>query len=159
MRELMTTTRVLLDNSYPRGVLWRAPLRRRRDGARGRNKTVTLVCRDRFHPPPPPLAPTERRPPNWAQFAIALALLPLTPSFAWARTPTPTPVPTNTDGPSPTSTTPTSPSPTPTGTRPMPYIRIVISLDVARSGQRVTLDGSANDPSGTYRWSQTRGDV
>src|SRR5262245_34491009 len=120
MRELMTTTRVLLDNSYPRGVLWRAPLRRRRGGARWRSKPVTLVCRDRFHPPPPPLAPTARRPPNWARFAIALALLALTPSFAGARTPTP--VPTNTDGPSPTSTTPTSPSPTPTGTRPMPYI-------------------------------------
>jgi hypothetical protein len=38
---------------------------------------------------------------------------------------------------------------------------VVIHLapDPARSGQRVTLDGSQNDPSGTYRWSQVGGDV
>jgi hypothetical protein len=90
--------------------------------------------------------------------ALALLLAALTPSTALGRTPTPTPVPTNTDGPSPTPTT-TWRSPTPPGTPPLPHtVVILVAPDPARSGQRVTLDGSQN-PSGTYRWSQVGGEL
>ena len=89
--------------------------------------------------------------------ALAIAVTTLVPSAAAARTPTPTAVPTRTDGPSPTVTT--TGSPTPTGTPAIPEVLVSISPDPARSGQRVTLDGSRNDPSATYMWSQAGGDV
>jgi len=90
--------------------------------------------------------------------ALVLTLVVMASSMAQARTPTPTPVPTNTDGPSPTVTATGSvtpiPSATPTGTYPIPSVYLDVSPNPARSGQRVTLDASDNDPSATYHWSQ-----
>jgi hypothetical protein len=103
-----------------------------------------------------------QRPPCLLSIAGMFAWLVCASSAALAHTPTPTPVPTNTDGPSPTITqtgtiTP-DPTATATGTYPIPPVYLDVSPNPARSGQRVTLDASRNNPSATYRWSQIGGD-
>jgi hypothetical protein len=103
---------------------------------------------------------------RYPHLVAAVSLLGLLAAPAWGRTPTPsitvTPsiTPTDTFGPSPTATdTQAAPSPTPTGTPPHPYAAFSIDPPVARSGQRVLLDGRGSFQPQVYRWQQIDGDV
>ena len=98
-----------------------------------------------------------RRPCVISGAALFLTLAVLSCAPALARTPTPSMTPTVTDGPSPTITG--SRTPTSTGTPAVPYVVADAAPNPARSGQRVTLDGSGNNPYETYEWSQVGGDV
>ena len=82
---------------------------------------------------------------------LLLAGLGFSTSAALARTPTPT------DGPSPTPLR--TESPQPTATPEFPVLRVTALPNPARSGQRVTLDGSASfGATGAY-WEQDPNDA
>lgn len=103
---------------------------------------------------------------RYSHCLAAASLLCLLAAPGFGRTPTPsitaTPsiTPTDTFGPSPTPTDPPpSPSASPTGTRPSPYASFGIDPPVARSGQRVVLDGRHSFQPSVFRWRQVDGDV
>ena len=83
--------------------------------------------------------------------ALLLVGLGLSSSVALARTPTPT------DGPSPTPLR--TESPQPTETPEFPVLRVIALPDPARSGQRVTLDGSASFGATGAHWEQDPNDA
>jgi len=81
---------------------------------------------------------------------IGLIVAGVLASAAFARTPTPT------DGPSPTRTH--TEFPRPTATPGFPVLRVTASPNPARSGQRVTLDGSASFAAAGAHWEQDPND-
>src|SRR5215475_674179 len=84
------------------------------------------------------------------RIALAFTVVGMCATAALARTPTPT------DGPSPT--TARTESPRPTDTPSFPILRVTSSPNPARSGQRVTLDGSASFDAAGAHWEQDASD-